>query len=59
MELHVEIELVAAEAYRGLIATRIRRGPGGSCTGNCPQTVPVAEDRPVRFLSESARLQGL
>ena len=40
-----DFEMVAAEAYRGLIATRIRRGPGGRCFRNCPQAVPVIEDR--------------
>ncbi len=49
VEREEELGLVPAEPYRGLIAARFRRGPGGSCAGKCPRSVPVAGDRPVRF----------
>jgi hypothetical protein len=36
LELQVQLGLVAEEPYRGLIAGRIRRGPGGSFLGHGP-----------------------
>ena len=40
VEREVELGLVPAEPYRGLIATRICRGPGGSCRRICPRICP-------------------
>ncbi len=54
IEREVELGLVSAEPYRRLIATRFRRGPGGSCTRICPR------GRFWEIVVESAipRLQG-